>query len=49
MRDPSRMHLQSAAVIAPMIIGAVGTLLSIAGIYMVRTKEGATCASSWAR
>lgn len=42
MRDPSRLHLQEAAVIAPMLIGAVGTLLSIAGIFMVRTKEGAS-------
>ncbi|MDR1789426.1 MAG: sodium-translocating pyrophosphatase [Opitutaceae bacterium] len=30
------------AVIAPMVIAAVGTLLSIAGIFVVRTKEGAT-------
>ena len=30
------------AVIAPMIIAAVGTVLSIIGIYFVRTKEGAT-------
>lgn len=42
MRDPSRIHLQESAVIAPMLIGAVGTLLSIIGIYMVRTKEGAS-------
>ncbi|MFI3244450.1 MAG: sodium-translocating pyrophosphatase, partial [Akkermansia sp.] len=30
------------AVMAPMIIGAVGTILSIIGIYLVRTKPGAT-------
>ena len=42
MRDPERVHLQESAVIAPMLIGAVGTLLSIIGIYMVRTKEGAS-------
>ncbi|MBN1404639.1 MAG: sodium-translocating pyrophosphatase [Opitutales bacterium] len=33
--------LQLSAVIAPMLIGAVGTILSIVGIFMVRTKEGA--------
>jgi K(+)-stimulated pyrophosphate-energized sodium pump len=42
MRDPARVHLQESAVIAPMLIGAVGTLLSILGIYLVRTKEGAS-------
>ena len=30
------------AVIAPMIVAAIGILLSILGIYMVRTKESAT-------
>lgn len=35
-------QMQLKAVIAPMLIGAVGTLLSIAGIYLVRTKEGAS-------
>ncbi|MDR2982025.1 MAG: sodium-translocating pyrophosphatase [Puniceicoccales bacterium] len=30
------------AVIAPMIIAAVGTILSIIGIFVVRTKEGAS-------
>jgi K(+)-stimulated pyrophosphate-energized sodium pump len=30
------------AVIAPMIIAAVGTILSILGIFIVRTKEGAS-------
>ncbi len=34
--------LQFKAVIAPMLIGAVGTVLSIIGIYAVRTKEDAT-------
>ncbi len=33
---------QMKAVIAPMIVAAVGILLSIAGVYMVRTKEQAT-------
>ncbi len=30
------------AVMAPMIIGAVGTILSIIGVYFVRTKPGAS-------
>ena len=34
--------LQLKAVIAPMLIGAVGTVLSILGIYLVRTREDAT-------
>ena len=34
--------LQLKAVIAPMLIAAVGVFLSILGIYLVRTKEGAT-------
>lgn len=34
--------LQLKAVLAPMIIGAVGTLLSIVGIFAVRTKEDAS-------
>ena len=34
--------LQFKAVIAPMLIGAVGTILSILGIFAVRTKEGAS-------
>ena len=38
----SGLELQYSAVIAPMLIAAVGTLLSIAGVFMVRTKEGAT-------
>ena len=33
---------QIDAVIAPMLISAIGILLSIAGVYMVRTKESAT-------
>ncbi len=35
-------EMQFNAVIAPMLIAAVGTLLSIAGVFFVRTKEGAT-------
>ena len=35
-------EMQLRAVIAPMAIAAVGTLLSILGIYVVRTREGAT-------
>ena len=34
--------MQMKAVIAPMLIAAVGVFLSILGIYLVRTKEGAT-------
>ena len=34
--------MQFRAVIAPMIIAAVGILLSIIGIFLVRTKEGAS-------
>lgn len=33
---------QIKAIIAPMLVSAIGILLSIAGIYMVRTKESAT-------
>ncbi|OFX61015.1 MAG: sodium-translocating pyrophosphatase [Bacteroidetes bacterium GWB2_41_8] len=33
---------QFNAVLAPMLIAAVGILLSIVGIFLVRTKEGAT-------
>ncbi len=36
------VEIQTNAVIAPMLIAAVGTLLSIAGVFMVRTREGAT-------
>ncbi len=35
-------NMQFKAVIAPMIIAAVGTILSIFGIFLVRTKEGAS-------
>ncbi|MBR2102089.1 MAG: sodium-translocating pyrophosphatase [Prevotella sp.] len=34
-------EMQLKAVIAPMLIAAVGVFLSIFGIYLVRTKEGA--------
>lgn len=34
-------EMQEKAVIAPMLIAAVGVILSILGIYLVRTKEGA--------
>ncbi len=34
--------LQMKAVIAPMIVSAIGILLSIAGVYLVRAKESAT-------
>lgn len=33
---------QMKAIIAPMLVSAIGILLSIAGVYMVRTKESAT-------
>lgn len=35
-------EMQLKAVFAPMLIAAVGILLSIIGIYLVRTKEGAS-------
>ena len=35
-------EMQLKAVIAPMLIAAVGVFLSIFGIFLVRTKEGAT-------
>jgi len=35
-------EMQLKAVLAPMIIAAVGIFLSIIGIYLVKTKEGAT-------
>jgi K(+)-stimulated pyrophosphate-energized sodium pump len=38
----SSTDIQLSAVIAPMVIGSVGTLLSIIGVFFVRTKEGAT-------
>ncbi|TFG42954.1 MAG: sodium-translocating pyrophosphatase [Bacteroidia bacterium] len=34
--------MQMKAVIAPMIVSAIGILLSIAGVYLVRAKESAT-------
>ena len=34
--------MQLKAVIAPMVIAAVGVFLSLLGIFLVRTKEGAT-------
>lgn len=34
--------MQLRAVLAPMLIAAVGIVLSICGIYLVRTREGAT-------
>jgi len=37
----SGTEVQLKAVIAPMVIGAVGALLSIVGVFFVRTKEGA--------
>lgn len=37
-----RSSLQPNAVLAPMLIAATGTILSILGIFLVRTKEGAT-------
>ena len=36
------VEMQTRAVLAPMLIAAVGILLSIIGIFLVRTKEGAT-------
>ncbi|MCD8305597.1 MAG: sodium-translocating pyrophosphatase [Prevotella sp.] len=35
-------NMQLRAVIAPMLIAAVGVFLSLFGIFLVRTKEGAT-------
>ncbi|MCD8282655.1 MAG: sodium/proton-translocating pyrophosphatase, partial [Prevotella sp.] len=35
-------NMQLKAVIAPMLIAAVGVFLSLFGIFLVRTKEGAT-------
>ena len=36
------VDMQLKAVIAPMLIAAVGIFLSLAGIFMVKTKDGAT-------
>ncbi|MCK9497895.1 MAG: sodium-translocating pyrophosphatase [Bacteroidales bacterium] len=38
----SGLEIQFNAVIAPMLIAAVGIILSILGIFLVKTKEGAT-------
>ncbi|MBI9072793.1 MAG: sodium-translocating pyrophosphatase [Melioribacteraceae bacterium] len=38
----SDVELQFKAVLAPMLIAAVGIILSIIGIYLVKTKEDAT-------
>lgn len=35
-------QMQFNAVIAPMLIAAVGTILSIGGVFLVKTREGAT-------
>ena len=37
-----QVDMQLRAVIAPMLIAAVGIFLSLLGIFMVRTKDGAT-------
>ena len=41
-QDHSNIALQLKYLSAPMIIAGIGVILSILGIYMVRTKEGAT-------
>ena len=47
MDDPT---VQLNAVIAPMVIAAVGTLLSIVGVFLVRTKENtAESLDAWAK
>jgi len=38
----SGVEMQYKAILAPMLIAAVGIILSILGIYIVRTKEGAS-------
>ncbi len=38
---PGAEAMQLRAVLAPMLVAAAGILLSLAGIYLVRTKEGA--------
>ena len=40
--SPDLLHMQFSAVMAPMLIAAIGTLLSILGVFLVRTREGAT-------
>ncbi len=42
MNGGMNSDMQLRAVIAPMLIAAIGIFLSIAGIFMVRTKDGAT-------
>jgi len=39
--DSSGIDMQLKSIFAPMLIAAVGVVLSILGIYLVRTKEGA--------
>ena len=41
-KDHSNIALQLKYLSAPMIIAGIGVILSILGIYMVRTREGAT-------
>ncbi|MDE0483500.1 MAG: sodium-translocating pyrophosphatase [Candidatus Poribacteria bacterium] len=41
-KDYNNLTLQLKYLSAPMIIAGIGVLLSILGIYMVRTKEGAS-------
>ena len=41
-KDHNDLALQLKYLSAPMIIAGVGVILSILGIYLVRTKEGAT-------
>ena len=41
-KDYNNIALQLKYLSAPMIIAGIGVILSILGIYMVRTKEGAT-------
>ncbi len=41
-KDHDNLTLQLKYLSAPMIIAGIGVILSIVGIYMVRTKEGAT-------
>ena len=41
-KDHDNLALQLKYLSAPMIIAGIGVILSIVGIYMVRTKEGAT-------
>lgn len=42
MDEAGSVALQSKAVLAPMLIAAVGIILSIIGIFAVKTKENAT-------